>query len=310
MGNLCLLAASLVAQGQAPGWSLEVPTTPFAPPPVRRASIARLCGVTPQRAAAFAVSEVHPPEFSSRSAMPIVARATTPRPRSGSQLYAQRWAALKAGQIYTRLAVNSFQAVWQQATRQPTYEEWVALLKQEAQSLAYGQGTNRLTVLVGDSHALWFPSEQLTQDRLWLNQGISGDTTAGVLKRISAFRPTRPDSIHVMVGINDLRKGATDGEVLANLRQIMRQLRQDHPSARVYIHSILPTRSIGIPAQRIRWLNHHIATVTRQEGVHFIDLQPAFADADGNLRASLTTDGLHLNARGYQTWQAAVWPIF
>ncbi len=231
---------------------------------------------------------------------------TTPRPVSGSQLYQQRWVALRAGRTYTRLPANSFQADWINATQQPTYEQWVQLLAQEARGMARGQGSNQLTVLLGDSLSLWFPPERMTGDRFWLNQGISGDTTAGVLRRLSALDNTRPTVVHVMVGINDLRRGATDGEVLGNLRQIMRQLRQRHPQAEVVVHSILPTRLSEISGDRIRQLNQNLAAIAQQENVAFLNVAADFSDAQGNLRQDLTTDGLHLNPSGYALWQLAL----
>ncbi|NJR40854.1 MAG: lysophospholipase, partial [Leptolyngbyaceae cyanobacterium CSU_1_4] len=217
--------------------------------------------------------------------------------------------ALSLGLTYTRLASNSFRREWLNSIVQPTYVQWKKLLSQEAKMMALGQGNSRLTVLLGDSHALWFPIDRLPKDRFWLNQGISGDTTAGVLKRISTFAETRPDIIHVMVGINDLRKGKTDKEILINLQQIMQRLRQQHPTAQVFVHSILPTRLSAIPSNRVRWLNYNISALTKQESVNYLNLQPAFTDADGNLRRALTTDGVHLNGKGYQVWQTASAPI-
>ncbi|MDX2212394.1 MAG: GDSL-type esterase/lipase family protein [Oculatellaceae cyanobacterium bins.114] len=243
------------------------------------------------------------PEFSDPNP---AATLSTPRPSSGSQLYRQRTIALRSGRTYTRLPANSYWESWVQATQQPTYEQWVSLLSQEAGAMARGQGSNRLTVLLGDSLYLWYPPERLASDRFWLNQGISGDTTTGVLRRLSAFAQTRPDTIHVMVGINDLRRGATDAEVINNSRQIMRQLRRNHPRAQIIIHSILPTRLAAIPSGRIHHINNTIAAIAKQEQVEYLDLLNYFADAQGNLRRDLTTDGLHLNPRGYATWQWAM----
>lgn len=233
------------------------------------------------------------------------APAQRPRPYSGSQLYQQRVAALRAGRTYTRLVPDSFQDQWLDAQEQPTYEQWVDLLKREAIAMAQGQGHNRLTVLVGDSLYLWYPTEQLAGDRFWLNQGISGDTTAGVLRRLQSFASTRPDIIHVMVGINDLRRGATDAAVVTNLQRIMRQLRQTHPHSRILIHSLLPTRLPNIAPSRILQINQAVAHLAHQERVDYLDVHAYFVDAGGGLRPDLTTDGLHLNDRGYATWAIA-----
>ena len=231
---------------------------------------------------------------------------TGPRPSSGSQLYQQRLAALNSGQLYTRLSPDSFYERWVNTTHQPTYEQWRNLLAQEAKAMEYGQGANRLAVVLGDSLSLWLPPEWLSTDRFWLNQGISGDTTVGIWRRLSAFAQTRPDTIHLMAGINDLKNGATNAEVVGNLRQIMGQLHQTHPQAKIVVYSILPTRAVNIPSDRIRRLNQQIEQAAQQEGIDYFDLQPNFADSDGNLSPELTTDGIHLTPQGYRVWQLAL----
>ena len=172
--------------------------------------------------------------------------------------------------------------------------------------MARSQGANQLTVLLGDSISQWFPIDRLSNDRFWLNQSISGDTTAGVLRRLAAFRQTRPDNIYLMVGINDLRRGTSNATVLNNLRQIVRRLKQNHPQAQIVTYSILPTRFGIVPGDRVHQLNEALASMSRQEGAAFVDLQPIFADAQGQLRRELTTDGLHLNANGYDVWRLAM----
>lgn len=240
--------------------------------------------------------------FSIAFSKPAARRA----PASGSQLYQQRLAALKAGKLYTRLSPDSFWSAWIGAARQPTYGEWKRLLALEAGAVARGQGPNRLTVLLGDSLSLWFPSEQLPDGQLWLNQGVSGDTSGGILKRLSAFSQTRPTKIYVMVGINDLRRGTSDTEILTNVRQMIRQLRQNHPRSRLIIQSILPTRNNWVPNRRIQNLNQQIAAIARQENTSFLNLYDRFADTQGQMRQELTTDGLHLSQQGYQVWQSAL----
>ena len=229
-----------------------------------------------------------------------------PRPGSGSQMYQQRQAALNAGTLYTRLSPDSFYEQWVNASAHPTYEQWQALLAHEASAIANGQGNNSLTIVVGDSLSQWLPPDMLPQDRFWLNQGISGDTTQGVLNRIHTFANTRPDTIHVMAGVNDLKNGASDVQVLANLEQIMQRLRQQHPDARIIVHSILPTRLASIPSDRIRNLNRQIEQKSQGQQVVYLDLHPSFTDDIGDLRYELTTDGIHLSRLGYQVWQIAM----
>ncbi|MBN3870020.1 SGNH/GDSL hydrolase family protein [Nostoc sp. JL33] len=229
---------------------------------------------------------------------------------SGNQLYYQRLAALKTGQIYTRVDTDNLRSLWESIKkRQLTYDDWKSLLALEARAIAQGQGANHLSILVGDSLSMWFPREKLPTGKLWLNQGISGDTSSGVLKRLGAFSATRPNVIYIMAGINDLRKGASDETILRNYRRIIRRLRQAHPQAQIIVESILPTRLPKLSNSRIRHINIQLTLIAKQEGANYLNIYSWFTDMEGNLRPELTTDGLHLSQEGYDVWRSALQQI-
>jgi len=197
-----------------------------------------------------------------------------------------------------------------------TYQQWVTQLSREAEAAAANRPP-KLSVLAGDSLSMWFPTKLLPPDRIWLNQGISGETSVGLLKRLQLFDRTLPDTVFVMIGINDLLRGASDEGILNNQRQIIRDLRWAHPKAQVVVQSILPhsgeqstwenrDRLLAIPNSRIRAINRRLKEIASSENVSYLDLQPLFADADGNLPTELSTDGLHLNDRGYLVWRSAL----
>ncbi|MEG4576442.1 SGNH/GDSL hydrolase family protein [Microcoleus sp. N3A4] len=197
-----------------------------------------------------------------------------------------------------------------------TYQQWVTQLGREAEATAANRPP-KLSVLAGDSLSMWFPTKLLPPDQIWLNQGISGETSVGLLKRLQLFDRTVPDTVFVMIGINDLLRGASDEGILDNQRQIIRDLRWAHPKAQVVVQSILPhsgeqatwenrDRLLAIPNSRIRAINRRLKEIASSENVLYLDLQPLFADADGNLSTELSTDGLHLNDRGYLVWRSAL----
>lgn len=199
---------------------------------------------------------------------------------------------------------------------QLTYQQWVDLLEKEAKFAAAHQPKN-LTILAGDSLSLWFPSELLPKERNWLNQGISGETSAGLLNRLELLDSTRPQVIFVMIGINDLIRQIPEATLLANHREIVRYLRRRHPNSTIVVQSILPhasqnatwegkERLLGIPNSRIQSLNRELNAIAQAEEVQFLDLYPLFADAQGNLRPELTSDGLHLSPQGYWVWRYAL----
>lgn len=245
-------------------------------------------------------------EVSFKENTPIV----TPQFISGSQLYYQRLAAVKVGKIYTSLDEDDLSQLQVKTTRhQLSYQDWKNLLSMEATAIAHFRGANRLSILVGDSLSMWFPREKMPTGKLWLNQGISGDTSSGVLKRLSAFSETKPDVIYIMAGINDLRNGATDQTILHNHRLILRRLRRTHPQTQIFLQSILPTRLPTISNNRIRQINHQLALIAQQEGAKYLDLHHWFTDFQGNLREDYTTDGLHLSKEGYGVWSSTLQQI-
>lgn len=314
MSDPSLLAATLLATGQVP-----------PPPPTPENILSNFLGAFDVKEDSVYLSlveqqaipniEQSQPEFSpSRSQILMKPQLDTlpsslspeVSPTSGSQLYQQRLAALKAGKLYTRLSSSSFYSAWANARRQPTHQQWKQLLGQEARALSKGQGSNRLGVLVGDSLSLWFPSQLLPGGKLWLNQGISGENSTQILQRVSTFAQTNPETIYVMAGINDLRQGANNWTILNNTRLIVRRIKQNHPQAEVVVQSILPTRIEAIPNSRILYLNQQIRDIARQENASYLDLHPYFTDSQGDMRRELTTDGIHLSNQGYQVWHSVL----
>ena len=199
---------------------------------------------------------------------------------------------------------------------QLSYPQWLDMLKQEAKITA-DKNPQRLTILAGDSLSLWFPPELLPEDRNWLNQGISGEVSNGLLQRLDLFDRTQPDMILVMVGINDLIRGLEDQEILTNYRQIISYLRRKHPQAEIVIQSILPhgaggttwegkEKLLAIPNSRIRKLNQELNNIATKKGARYLNLHPLFTDQQGNLRSNFTTDGLHLSPPGYLVWRTAL----
>lgn len=199
---------------------------------------------------------------------------------------------------------------------QLNYQQWVELLGQEAE-VVVKQQPKHLSILAGDSLSLWFPNEMLPSEQAWLNQGISGETSRGLLNRLELFDKTQPDAIFVMIGINDLIRGVKDETILANQQLIVRYLQRVHPQAKIVVQSILPhsgtkatwerrDRLLAIPNSRIRELNEQLKAIAREENAVYLDLYPLFADDEGNLKMELSTDGLHLNPQGYLVWRNAL----
>ncbi len=202
------------------------------------------------------------------------------------------------------------------SAHRPTYQDWVRLLGREVEAMAKRK-PEHLTILAGDSLSLSFPDRLLPVNQDWLNQGISGETAKGLLRRIHLWKKLKPERIFLMVGINDLLRGESDKVILAHSRSILRNLRDHHPEATIVIQSILPNAGAEATWEgraklrsasngRIRTLNQSLQSLTEEEGVQYIDLHSLLIDDRGNIRGEYSTDGLHLNEKGYLIWSTAL----
>lgn len=158
-------------------------------------------------------------------------------------------------------------------------------------------------VLLGDSITEggwwqdWFPGLPIR------NRGISGDTTAGVLRRLQQVLH-EPAQLFLLIGTNDITFGVADEDVVGNLSQIVGRLRLECPDTEVVVQSLLPRTPEMAP--RLRGLNEGYARIAAEHGATWLDLWPAFAGAQDELRAELTNDDLHLVGAGYAVWVEAL----
>ncbi|GAP95363.1 GDSL-type esterase/lipase family protein [Leptolyngbya sp. NIES-2104] len=278
---------------------LEKFPAPVADPQAATPSLSPLMLSTiPTTRTVAPVESIAQPEFS------IATDSARSMPQSGGQLYLQRLAALRVGKLYTRLPSDSFREVWQDAAVQPTYEQWRKLLAMESRAVARRNSDRDLSILLGDSLSLWFPVDRLKSSQIWLNQGISGDTTWNILTRLPDLANTRPSEIYLMAGVNDLKMGASDTEIVWNIQRIIAQLQAMHPNAKIVLQSILPTRSPRIPNDQIAGINQQLKAIAERSGISFLDLFSQFVDHDGQILSEYTTDGIHLSAQGYAAWRS------
>ena len=167
----------------------------------------------------------------------------------------------------------------------------------------------------GEGETIVFLGDSLTQDGDWtawfpeynvVNQGVGGDTTDDVLARLDRVVAARPDSVLLLIGTNDLATRHSVEHLVRNIQSILVQLRRDLPGCRMLLQSILPRGREF--AEQIGEANIHLRQFAATVRAQYLDLWPAFAQADGELEATYTDDRLHLNAAGYDAWLSELRP--
>lgn len=192
-------------------------------------------------------------------------------------------------------------------------------------STYYYQRATLFESLPTSSHDIIFLGNSITDGAEWAellddkhvkNRGISGDTVLGVYDRLDAILQGKPAKIFLLIGINDIGRGAPADTVVAHIGQVIRKIKADAPRTKLYLQSILPVTDHFqmFKGHTSRWavvpqVNAKLAELAKETGVTYIDLYTRFVDpATGKLNTAYSNDGLHLLGTGYLKWVEIVKP--
>ncbi len=116
-------------------------------------------------------------------------------------------------------------------------------------------------------------------------------------------------AVYISFGINEIGWPSAQG-FFDTYESLIRLVWDCVPDADVYVQSVLPmtkAASQGYYSQyggnaRVAEYNRGLLALCEKLGVYFIDLDEIFADAEGNLNVSDTTDGIHLGVASSVAW--------
>jgi len=173
----------------------------------------------------------------------------------------------------------------------------------------------RILVAFGDSltAGLGVPQDETyparLQEKLMLsgyryrvvNAGVSGDTTAGGVRRVDWVLKSKPDIVIVELGGNDGLRGLDLRETRANLAQIIQRLLAGE--AKVILAGMKLPPNYG--ADYTRAFHSMYAQLANQYGIPLI---PFFLDGVAAKAGLNQADGIHPTGRGYAVVVETIWP--
>jgi acyl-CoA thioesterase I len=134
-----------------------------------------------------------------------------------------------------------------------------------------------------------------------INAGVSGDTSAGGLRRLDWVMKLAPDIVIVALGANDGLRGLPADALRDNLAAIVQKIQSKH--AKVLIAGMRIPPNYG--AEYTRDFAKAFVDVARETGA---PLLPFLLDGvAGDARLNLT-DGIHPNVEGQRRIAEHVWP--
>lgn len=184
----------------------------------------------------------------------------------------------------------------------------------------YIHKTSQFELLPIKLNTIIFLGDSITDEGEWTellknpniqNRGISGDTTERILRRLDTIIKNHPKQIFLMVGINDLHMLKKSVEaIVKGYKKILNQFREKLPDTEVYIQSILPVNNniylYWTDNQKVIDLNKELQKLASQSNYKYIDIHSYLVDTQQQLGADFTSDGLHLNGKGYLIWKKTI----
>ncbi len=137
-----------------------------------------------------------------------------------------------------------------------------------------------------------------------LNAGVSGETTAGGLRRLDWVLR---DAVHVFVlglGANDGLRGFDLGETKRNLAAIVDLVRSKYPQAVIVLLGMKMPPNFG-PDYTTRFENLYREIASEKR----LPLVPFLLDGVGGITAMNQSDGVHPTAEGQKRMAENVWAV-
>lgn len=136
-----------------------------------------------------------------------------------------------------------------------------------------------------------------------VNAGLSGETSAGALRRVDwLLRDAPPQVVVIETGANDGLRGLLPDTTQANIKGIVAKVRAASPEARILLAQMEAPPNLG--PRYTRRFRDVFLTVAADEALTLI---PFFLDGVAGVPAMNQPDGIHPTAEGAQVAARNMW---
>jgi len=137
-----------------------------------------------------------------------------------------------------------------------------------------------------------------------VNAGVSGETSAGGLRRVDWILRERLDVLVIELGANDGLRGQAPDAMRENLTEVIRRTRTRYPEARVLLAGMEAPPNLGVGyTSAFRAIFLEVATT--EDAI----LIPFLLDGVAGVPELNQADRIHPTPDGHQRVAENVWPI-
>jgi len=136
-----------------------------------------------------------------------------------------------------------------------------------------------------------------------INAGVSGDTTAGGLRRLDWVLKRRVDVLLLELGANDGLRGASLGDIKANLQAIIDRTRKRYPQAKIIVAGMRMPPNLGDYAEKFQKVFADVAMENESA------LVPFLLEGVGGRPELNQPDQIHPTAEGHRIVAENVWKV-
>ncbi|MGN1147072.1 MAG: GDSL-type esterase/lipase family protein [Lachnospiraceae bacterium] len=172
-------------------------------------------------------------------------------------------------------------------------------------------------LFAGSSLMEMFPIEdflkEMQSDRIIYNRGVGGYKTEDLLQAMDiCIFELAPSRIFINIGTNDLSDSQIPMEqMIGNYDRILTEIQDRLPGVELYLMAYYPVNYDAAteemkPCLRVRnnekiaEANKEVEKLAEKHHARYIDVNDKLKDANGNLKAEYTIEGMHIKKEGYR----------
>lgn len=140
---------------------------------------------------------------------------------------------------------------------------------------------------------------------LFINLGVRGETTEKMVQRLFNVYDVKPNYVFVLAGINDFFAGNSTETTFNTYKEMVRQLQGNGVIPIIQSTLYVNRDNINDKNTQVTELNRLLKAYAEENKIHYMDLN-AVLSVQEKLNKDYSSDGVHLNSRGYSLWSKEV----